>query len=69
MWIKAKHQQPDPALGCVVYRLRKPGREQWFCGIAYFTVSGKWKPDTTSAERSLWGELDPKTLEWMELPE
>ncbi len=67
-WIKASKQQPDPTLGCVVYRLRRPEKRGWFCGIAYFTVSGTWRPDIASTEKAPWGQVNEDSLEWMELP-
>lgn len=71
MWIPITKAEPDPALGCVLYRCRKKFKKGWFVGIAYFTVSGKWQPDLLSHERSPWWTLRNEhamDLQWMEIP-
>lgn len=65
-WKRLADHQPDPKLGTVLYRLKKPGRgDRWFVGLAYFTVSNRWGIDASGEP---WGMQRGEDVQWMEIP-
>ena len=60
-WISVEDRRPD-SKEPVVYAHRKPNRKQWFVGIAYWTVSDKWKPEMESTQ------TPQGYTHWMPLP-